>query len=202
VKVGFVRVLSAVVASIAAMAARGADLTPSDFVPSWLPDIYAPSPLAQPQRYEVRLGAFAHDVAFPEQGSADINAELVFPRLPINLPAGWMFLVPRPQIGVMANTVGKTSYVYAGVVWTFNVTERFFFEPIFGGSVHDGKTNVSAPGWGELGCRELFHTGISLGYRLTELWTLYATWDHISNARLCAHNIGNNDYGARIGYKF
>jgi lipid A 3-O-deacylase len=204
VKVQSLQVLAAFVACLCACPAapRAADLVPSDLVPNWLPDPYRASSWQEPQRYEARLGVFAHDVAFPEQGSVDINGELVFPRLPIELPPGWMFLVPRPQVGLMANTVGKTSYVYAGVVWTFNVTDRFIFEPVFGGAVHDGKTHTALPGWGELGCSVLFHTGISLGYRLDTQWTLYATWEHISNANLCMHNIGNNDFGGRIGYKF
>jgi lipid A 3-O-deacylase len=48
----------------------------------------------------------------------------------------------------------------------------------------------------------LFHTGLSGGYRLTEQWTALVTWDHISNAHLCAHNAGMNEYGVKIGYSF
>jgi hypothetical protein len=102
----------------------------------------------------------------------------------------------------MLNAAGKTSYAYAGLVWTVNLTDRFLFEPVFGGAIHDGKTESAPPGWGALGCSVLFHTGISVGYRLTERWIAYATWEHISNGHLCTHNVGNNDYGARIGYKF
>ena len=71
------------------------------------------------------------------------------------------------------------------------------------GAVHDGNaTGTPVPDENTLGCRVLFHTGLSGGYRLTEQWTALLTWDHISNAHLCAHNAGMNDYGVKIGYSF
>jgi lipid A 3-O-deacylase len=161
-----------------------------------------PSPFDEPQRFEVRFGAFAHGVGFEERGSVDVNAELVFPRLPIDLGPTWAFLVPRPHLGFMANTAGKTSYVYGGFVWTLNLTDRFFVEPMFGGAIHNGETDHPPPDRVALGCPVLFHTGLSVGYRLNERWTLYGTWDHISNANLCSHNVGLNNWGGRIGYKF
>jgi hypothetical protein len=162
----------------------------------------AASATAAADPFEARFGVFAHSVGFEEQGSADVNAELVFPRLPIELPPELSWFVPQPHIGVMINTIGKTSYVYGGVVWTFNLTERLFFQPVFGGALHDGKTDNPPPGWVALGCPNLFHTGVSLGFRVDERWTLYGTWEHISNANLCSRNIGLNDYGIRLGYKF
>jgi len=102
----------------------------------------------------------------------------------------------------MANTGGKTSYAYAGFVWTFNLTERVFVQPVFGGAIHDGVLDNPPPNRVALGCPTLFHTGLSAGYRLTERWTLYGSWEHISNANLCSRNVGLNNYGARIGFKF
>src|SRR5215469_9909111 len=133
----------------------------------------------------------------------DANVELLLPRLPNNLPDQYKFWVPRPQFGAMINTNGKTSYGYAGVVWTLNILPQFFLEPMFGGAVHDGNaTATPVPDENTLGCRVLFHTGLSGGYRLTERWTALLTWDHISNGHLCAHNAGMNDYGVKIGYSF
>jgi hypothetical protein len=78
-----------------------------------------------------------------------------------------------------------------------------FLEPMFGGAVHDGNaTAIPVPDENTLGCRVLFDTGLSGGYRLTEQWTALLTWDHISNAHLCAHNAGMNEYGVKIGYSF
>jgi hypothetical protein len=93
----------------------------------------------------------------------------LLPRLPNDLPEQYKFLVPRPQFGAMINTAGKTSYGYAGVVWTLNILPQFFLEPMFGGAVHDGNaTATPVPDENTLGCRVLFHTGLSGGYRLTE----------------------------------
>lgn len=155
--------------------------------------------------YEVRLGGFAHGVGSSESGSADINAELIFAK-PWSTPdpaTNW--LLPRPHIGAMINTNGKTSYVYAGALWTYDFTNRIFAETFLGGALHDGSLNGS-PGHAALGCDPLFHVGGSLGYRVAPRWSVMFTFDHISdgNAVLhaCAHNVGLNEYGIRLGYSF
>jgi lipid A 3-O-deacylase len=182
---------------------RAADLStpPSDGSPSAFWPL--PTPAGEADSFEARLGAFAHSVGATEEGGVDANVELLLPRLPNNLPDQYKFLVPRPQFGAMINTDGKTSYGYAGVVWTLNILPQFFLEPMFGGAVHDGNaTATPVPDENTLGCRVLFHTGLSGGYRLTERWTALLTWDHISNGHLCAHNAGLNDYGLKVGYSF
>lgn len=182
---------------------RAADLlTPApDGQPSVL--LPLPTPTREADSFEARLGAFAHSVGATEAGGVDANVELLLPRLPNDLPEQYKFFVPRPQLGAMINTGGKTSYGYAGVVWTLNMTPQFFLEPMFGGAVHDGNATAEpVPGENTLGCRVLFHTGMSGGYRVTEQWTALLTWDHISNGHLCPHNAGLNDYGVKIGYSF
>jgi hypothetical protein len=48
----------------------------------------------------------------PEKGTADINGELVFPKI-YSLP-GWQdVLIPRFHVGGMGNVDGRTSYAYA-----------------------------------------------------------------------------------------
>jgi len=152
---------------------------------------------------EVRIGGFAHSVAGAEYGSADVNFELQGPRLPFPVPDRFKVLVPLPDIGAMINTAGKTSYAYLGVVWRLNLLPRTFIEPAFGGAIHNGNaSSIPQPGQVTLGCRTLFHTGISGGYRLSDRWTVLGTWDHISNADTCFHNIGMNGYGVKLGYSF
>jgi hypothetical protein len=153
--------------------------------------------------YELRFGAFAHSPGFPEGDSfnADVNAELVFPRLPFAAPAWVDWLVPRPMLGAMVNTAGKTSFAYASLVWTWH-WNRFFVEPIFGVAVHNGHYDNPPPGRLALGCNPLFHTGVSVGYYLTNRWSVMGTWQHISNGNLCHRNIGLNTYGLRLGYSF
>ncbi len=197
---------------ISLMPARAADLTPpAPDLLSPMPDggwrqfLPLPTPANEINSFEVRFGAFAHAIGSTEAGGTDVNAQLLLPRLPntFDLPTEWQFFIPRPQLGAMIDTAGKTSYGYAGVVWTVNLLPRFFLEPMFGGSVHDGNaTAVNVPDENTLGCRVMFHTGLSAGYRVTENWTALATWDHISNGHLCAHNAGMNDYGLVLGYSF
>jgi lipid A 3-O-deacylase len=182
---------------------RAADLStqPSDGLPSAFWPL--PTPAHEADSFEARLGAFAHSIGSTEAGGVDANLELLLPRFPNDLPEQYKFLVPRPQFGAMINTEGKTSYGYAGVVWTLNILPSFFLEPMFGGAVHDGNATANpVPDENTLGCRVLFHTGLSGGYRLTDQWTALLTWDHISNGHLCAHNAGMNDYGVKIGYSF
>lgn len=102
----------------------------------------------------------------------------------------------------MLNTAGKTSYVYAGFAWQLDITPNFWVEPMFGGAIHNGQLDTADPTRVSLGCHQLFHTGVSAGYRFNETWSLVATWDHISNAGLCSRNVGLNTYGAKIGYRF
>jgi lipid A 3-O-deacylase len=173
--------------------------TPDGSLSSFLP---VPTPTREADSFEARLGVFAHSVGATEAGSVDANVELLLPRLPNDLPEQYKFLVPRPQIGGMINTAGRTSYGYAGVAWTVNLMPQIFLEPMFGGAIHDGATTPFDPTRNDLGCRVLFHTGLSGGYRLTEHWTALLTWDHISNGHLCDHNAGMNDYGVKIGYTF
>jgi lipid A 3-O-deacylase len=115
------------------------------------------TPTREADSFEARLGVFAHGVAATEAGGVDGNVELLLPRLPNDLPEQYKFLVPRPQFGAMINTAGKTSYGYAGVVWTLNVLPQFFLEPMFGGAVHDDNaTATPVPDENTLGCRGCF----------------------------------------------
>jgi len=204
---------------VPALRADAADLTspspqyemvaPSTAVPAPDPDqrygILFPAFLATPDKeangFELRAGGFAHSIGGREVGSADVNVELLGPRL-INVPVEYSYFIPRPQIGVMVNTAGRTSYAYAGVVWTLNITRQFFLEPIFGGSYNNGQIIAPDNTWNSLGCHAMFHTGLSAGYRIDDHWSLIGTWEHISNAGTCIRNVGQNDYGVKIGYRF
>src|SRR5215204_7044322 len=77
-------------------------------------------------RFEARVGAFAHSVGGWETGLYDVNVELVGPRLPIDVAWPFGFLVPRPHVGVMANTGKRTSYVYAGFEWNVDLTPYLY----------------------------------------------------------------------------
>jgi hypothetical protein len=165
-------------------------------------------------RYELRLGAFAHGVGVVESGTVDLNPEVVFPRLPFGQSNWWNILFPRPHIGAMLNLDGRTSSAYAGALWTFPLPHHFFAELFLDGEVNNGYLTPDAPpGHSGLGCRYMFHDGGSLGYKLSQQWSLMFTFDHQSNGHdefgtqchgLGANtpNPGINDYGLRIGYSF
>jgi lipid A 3-O-deacylase len=170
--------------------------------PGWALDLELfPAPTRSPW-LEVRLGGFNHDPFKKEAGSVDFNAEIIFGRLPVFPESSWWsYLIPRPHIGVMANFDGLTSYVYAGGTWTFDITRWFFIEPIFGFAAHNGKLDSFLFFREDFGCPVLFHLGANAGVRLTERWSVMASWKHISNATLCSRNNGMDVYGGQIGYR-
>jgi hypothetical protein len=160
-------------------------------------------------RFEFRFGAGAHGVGSVESGSVDLNAELVFPQLLLFGPVApsWAWVVPRVHLGGMLNLSGRTSYLYTGLLWTYELTNRFFLEGFVGGAVHNGSLNGNpADHLAALGCRALFHVGASAGYRFTPQWSLMFTFAHVSNGNAvldaCGRNQGLNEYLDRVGYSF
>jgi lipid A 3-O-deacylase len=218
------RLLVVPVAALAAMLslnlAQGADLLPAP--PPAPPSLAAPPPppappvlpgLYDPYRIELRFGGFAHGVGGNEKGTFDLSPELVMPRLPFFQSAWWNVFVPRPHVGANVNLEGRTSAVYAGALWSFPLPYRTFFELFVDGAIHNGVQTAVVPGRSTLGCPALFHVGGSLGYAITEHWTVMATFDHLSNGHYifginCAGNIGPtpnpgiNNWGGKIGYAF
>jgi lipid A 3-O-deacylase len=152
---------------------------------------------------EVRLGALAHDPLSPERGSADVSGEVLFAKPFTSSDPLYNALLPRPDIGFSANTGGKTSAAYAGVAWDYNITNRIFGEAGFGGSVNNGHGGLNPPvGHSAIGCNELFRESGTLGYRLTQNWSVMATVEHMSNAGLCDRNRGITNEGVKVGYSF
>jgi hypothetical protein len=179
--------------------ASATDLPPPPPAQSDSSVIFAPPTLYHPERFELRGGLFAHAVASPEAGSVDANLELVAPRF-FTIPGLPDYLTPRFHVGGIGNFAGRTSYVYAGALWTFNLTPTWFAEGFFGGLIHTGHLDDSADNMNGLGCRWAFHSGGSIGYRLNDRWSVMGTFDHLSNGEICAFNKGINDWGLRIGY--
>lgn len=183
------------VAGVLACEASAADLT--------APLAYAPPALGVGLISELRGGVLAHNPAGRENGSADVNLELLFVK-PIQ-PANpvMAFLVPRIHLGTTINTVGDTSSVYAGFTWTYDFTDKLFAEVSAGAGFHNGKTSHFVPADRiSLGCSPLFRESASLGYRFSPNWSVMATVEHMSNAGLCHDNPGITNYGVRVGYVF
>ena len=53
-----------------------------------------------------------------------------------------------------------------------------------------------------MGCRVQFYEVFGAGADITSNMTATVTWEHTSNASLCAQNDGLTNLGVRIGYKF
>jgi lipid A 3-O-deacylase len=165
-------------------------------------------PPSQPMSFvsELRIGASAQDPWSPEKGSANITGEILFAKPFTTADLFTSYFVPRPHLGGSLNTRGDTSFGYAGLTWTVDITPRFFVEASFGGAVHNGNTQsnlaVIPADRNALGCSPLFRESGSVGYRLSQNWSVMATVEHLSNAGACNQNRGLTNVGARLGYTF
>ena len=204
------RVRPAAVSSILAMAlallagaASAADLYKG---PAAGPVAYAPP--SQPVSFvsELRIGGSAQDPWSPEKGSANVTGEILFQKPFTTADLFTSYFIPRPHLGGSINFRGDTSFAYAGLTWTVDITPRFFVEASFGGAVHNGNTDSNPafipPDRNALGCSPTFRESGSVGFRFTQNWSIMATIEHLSNAGICAQNRGLTNVGARIGYTF
>lgn len=181
-------------AGASSVGAVAADLWgPSDLM-------FGTSTLYRPDRWEVRAGGYAHGLGGVEKGSADLGVEIVSPRL-FPIPVLHEFFSPRFHAGGIANFNGRTSYGYAGLLFTYNLTQRIFLEPFVGIAVSNGVPAGDAT-HNAIGCTTLIHSGGNIGFRIDQNWSVMFTLDHISNGNLCDRNIGVNNYGGKIGYTF
>lgn len=164
---------------------------------------YAPPVVGAGFLSEIRGGAFVHNPAGRESGSADVNLEVLFVKPFVPADPVLAFFVPRLHLGTTISTAGDTSSVYAGFTWTYDFTDRLFGEISFGAGFHDGKTgDFVRRDRISLGCSPLFRESVSLGYRIDANWTVMGTVEHMSNAGLCNDNQGMTNYGVRLGYVF
>jgi hypothetical protein len=175
---------------------------PQTVVPA---DSAQPALLYNPAAFEVR-GGYSIGSKGPEIETSNVTGAVVFPKF-VSLP-GWQdLLIPRLRIGGVANLGGRTSYAYLNGLWTVNF-DRVFAELFFGGMVHDGRLLAPHADMGAtaLGCRELYHFGGNLGYRLDQHWSVMATFEHSSNGTPvwsdCPQNRGLNVSGVSMGYAF
>ena len=152
---------------------------------------------------ELRIGGFVHDPTSPERGSVDLNAEFLLGKVAHVDSAFWAQFIPRVHVGTTANFAGKTSQLYSGLTWDYDITRRVFVEGTFGGSFNDGDTaRHPAPGHNAIGCHPMFRESASLGLRITDNVSVLGTIEHTSNAGFCKQNRGLTNMGGRIAYTF
>lgn len=168
----------------------------------------APAPEAQaaPERpsllSEFRFGFSAQDPWGPEKSGA-VSGELLFakPFTPADLFTS--YFIPRPHVGASGNFGGQTSFAYAGLTWSIDVTERVFLEGAFSGAIQN---NPNDPFEGRLdkvasGCSPLFREAGAVGVKLSKNWSLMALVEHMPNGG-CGDGRSLTNFGARFGYSF
>ena len=151
---------------------------------------------------ELRIGVLDHDSDLlrerHETSDPDINLEARFASPDF---LSWAF-APNPLIGANINTGNGTSLAYAGLGWTFYLTDEIFADFTLGGAIHDGETTAPSSGSRQYGCRLGFHESFSLGYSFDGHNAIMLCVDHMSNASLCDKNDGLTNLGIRYAYKF
>lgn len=155
---------------------------------------------------EARFGVFALD-PFPEDAeqSASLHGEILFnkPFTPADLFAS--YFVPRPHLGGSLAFDG-TSFAFAGFTWSVDLGPQFFVEASLGGALQE--TRASAYAATRLddgvaaGCGPSLRESASVGYRLTDTWSLVASVERVSNDGLCDQPTSMTNFGARLGYSF
>jgi lipid A 3-O-deacylase len=167
------------------------------------------------QSFEVRFGEYVHGVGSVEQYTPDISGSIVTPRLSFGATGYWTYFLPRLQLGGSYNLAGRTSFAYLDILYTVPITKWLFVEPFFGGAIHNGSL-VGTPTLSDLGCRELFHVGASIGIPVDRQWSVIGTFEHLSNGKgvfgtncgtnqtgvTGGGNQGLNNYGLRLSYAF
>jgi lipid A 3-O-deacylase len=174
----------------------------SELTPSITPIYSAPadSKLGVGDAFEVRFGTYIHGVGSVERYTPDVSASIVSPRLNFfGVKGYWANFIPRLQLGGNLNLAGRTSFAYLDVLMTLPVGNWLFVEPFFGGAIHNGSL-VGTSTLSDLGCRELFHVGGSIGVPVTRHWSVIGTFEHLSNGKgVFGTNCGTNQTGATGG---
>ncbi len=111
----------------------------------------------------------------------------------------------RPHVGITLSSEG-TSLAYAGLTWEHNFRSGWFLDGSVGLAVHDGErprrkneqTLEEAETEKAMGCRLVFHLGVSAGYRISPHWNVAAHYEHLSNGTICGGNEGLENIGIRV----
>ncbi len=166
-----------------------------------LPLAFAAVPAAA---QEVFAGVYVHAVDTPftfetGEGGADVELGYRFGRQDALKAIG----KPEPYLMASLNTRGDTGFVGTGLSWRLG-EGPVYLRPGLGLVAQDGpELRVGASGLRtDLGSRVLFEPEIAVGARLSERFSIEASWVHISHARLFnAHqNPGIDMLGARLAF--
>ncbi len=167
---------------------------------------YAPPPEQAASLFsEVRFGFAAQDPGSQENGSPALSGEVLLQKPLTSSDVFASYFIPRPHVGGSVNLAGKTNYAYAGLTWTFDLTPQVFVEGSLGGAIHDGYKGALAYAPDDraaLGCSPVFRQAGSIGYRLSDNWSVIASVENLSSSGACSPNQSLTNFGARLGYSF
>jgi lipid A 3-O-deacylase len=155
---------------------------------------------------EVRIGGFVDNSVHREATAAMASVETL--SSPITLypsPNVWLgsLFAPRFDAGVMLNTLGLTSYAFAGLNWRTPPVYPVFLEVGLGGAVNNSTDDPHDMTRTDLGCPVTFRESGGLGWQITDRVDLVGSVEHISHANLCNRiNPGLTSVGLRLGYRF
>jgi hypothetical protein len=153
--------------------------------------------------WDVRLGGSAQDTTSRERGIANFTGEVLSPQVLAVQSRIASAFVPRFHIGSSTNFGRATSFAYAGLTWTLNVTKAVFVEGSIGGAVNDGKAGYFVPDDRvAVGCNAGLREALGVGVKLNDRWSVIATLEHFSNNSACDRNRALSNFGARLGYTF
>ncbi|WP_210485352.1 acyloxyacyl hydrolase [Microvirga antarctica] len=136
-------------------------------------------------------------------GSANLTGEILFAKPFTASDLFTSYFIPRPHVGGSLNFDGETSFAYAGLSWTVDITPSLFVEGSLGGAFHDNNKRPFASRTEQaLGCSPLFREAGSVGVRLSANWSVMATVERLSASSSCSDSRGLTNVGARVGYSF
>jgi lipid A 3-O-deacylase len=155
---------------------------------------------------EFRFGLSAQDPwgRGGRDSSANLTGEILFAKPFTASDLFTSYFIPRPHVGGSLNFDDRTSFAYAGLSWTIDVTPNVFVEGSFGGAIlNDKESSHPLSDRQALSCSPLFRESGSVGVRLSANWSVMATIEHLSDGGTCSdENRGLTNVGARVGYSF
>ena len=155
----------------------------------------------------IRFDHNRHIVEGKEEG-ANIEIEVAF-KSPEIFGRMWS---PRPYLMASINTDHTVSFAGVGLLWRWQVSERWAIEPGLGYVIHDGQlnnTDAADPNAFEadhqlLGSRDLFRVSMAIEFDFAQQEAVQVFWEHLSHGQILGtgRNQGLEYIGARFLHRF
>jgi lipid A 3-O-deacylase len=131
------------------------------------------------------------------------SGEILFNK-PVTASDPWIdALLPRPHLGNEFNAAEGTDSGYAGLTWTFNLTENLFLEGSLSSAFSSIMPDQSSPLFTLApACDLSFRETARLGMQLTPNWTMQGVLQHSNSDALCSQGGSETNAALRFDYKF